>query len=103
MKLAENLWEKALVSETSIFISTTIVSRNCSPSGHFVVVVVIYQFMQKKRFLVVLIMQEIRDIASMEGIKGKHFFLEADVKGPSLKLDNTGKAILTVSILVSIM
>ncbi|XP_004516030.1 SKA complex subunit 1 homolog [Cicer arietinum] len=39
---------------------------------------------------------EIRDIAAMEGIKGKHFFLEADIKGPSLKLDNTGKAILTV-------
>ncbi|RDX66772.1 Spindle and kinetochore-associated protein 1-like protein, partial [Mucuna pruriens] len=46
---------------------------------------------------------EIRDIATMEGIKGKHFFLEADIKGPSLKLDNTGKAILTVSILVSNM
>ncbi|XLT83914.1 hypothetical protein HN873_005667 [Arachis hypogaea] len=39
---------------------------------------------------------EIRDIATMEGVKGKHFFLEADIKGPSLKLDNTGKAILTV-------
>jgi len=48
-------------------------------------------------------MQEIRDIATMEGIKGKHFFLEADIKGPSLKLDNTGKAILTVSILFSNM
>lgn len=36
----------------------------------------------------------------MEGIKGKHFFLEADIKGPALKLDHTGKAILTVSILV---
>ena len=43
--------------------------------------------------------QELRDIATMEGIKGKHFFLEADIKGPSLKLDNTGKAILTVSML----
>lgn len=32
-----------------------------------------------------------------ESIKGKHFFLETDIKGPSLKLDNTGKAILTVS------
>ncbi|KAL3027060.1 hypothetical protein AAZX31_03G028200 [Glycine max] len=40
---------------------------------------------------------EIRDIASMEGIKGKHSFLEADIKGPSLKLDNTGKAILIES------
>ncbi|XP_061363839.1 spindle and kinetochore-associated protein 1 homolog [Gastrolobium bilobum] len=39
---------------------------------------------------------EIRDIATMEGIKGKHFFVEADIKGPALKLDNTGKAILTV-------
>ncbi|KAF7844862.1 spindle and kinetochore-associated protein 1-like protein [Senna tora] len=39
---------------------------------------------------------ELRDIATMEGIKGKHFFLEVDIKGPSLKLDNTGKAILTV-------
>ncbi|XP_057458479.1 spindle and kinetochore-associated protein 1 homolog isoform X2 [Lotus japonicus] len=41
---------------------------------------------------------EIRDIAGMEGIKGKHFFLEVDIKGPSLKLDNTGKAILTVNL-----
>jgi hypothetical protein len=32
-----------------------------------------------------------------ESIKGKHFFLETDMKGPSMKLDNTGKAILTVS------
>ncbi|KAM7277161.1 hypothetical protein ACFE04_019027 [Oxalis oulophora] len=39
---------------------------------------------------------ELRDIAMREGVKGKHFFLEADIKGPSLKLDNTGKAILTV-------
>lgn len=31
-------------------------------------------------------------------MKGKHFFLETDIKGPSLKLDNTGKAILTVSV-----
>lgn len=42
-------------------------------------------------------MQELRDIATVEAVKGKHFFLESDVKGPSLKLDNTGKAILTVS------
>lgn len=33
----------------------------------------------------------------MEAVKGKHFFLEIDMKGPTLKLDNTGKAILTVS------
>ncbi|KAL8138026.1 hypothetical protein V2J09_004027 [Rumex salicifolius] len=39
---------------------------------------------------------ERRDIAMTEGIKGKHFFLESDMKGPTLKLDNTGKAILTV-------
>ncbi|MBA0655917.1 hypothetical protein Goklo_008337 [Gossypium klotzschianum] len=40
--------------------------------------------------------KELRDIATTESIKGKHFFLETDMKGPSLKLDNTGKAILTV-------
>ncbi|CAN4097362.1 unnamed protein product [Withania somnifera] len=39
---------------------------------------------------------ELRDIAATEAVKGKHFFLEIDIKGPSLKLDNTGKAILTV-------
>ncbi|XP_020095452.1 spindle and kinetochore-associated protein 1 homolog [Ananas comosus] len=39
---------------------------------------------------------ELRDIAMAEPVKGKHFFLEADIKGPGLKLDNTGKAILTV-------
>ncbi|WCJ22909.1 hypothetical protein M5689_004970 [Euphorbia peplus] len=39
---------------------------------------------------------EVRDIAMTEAVKGKHFFLETDIKGPSLKLDNTGKAILTV-------
>lgn len=39
---------------------------------------------------------ELRDIATTEGVKGKHFFLETDMKGPSMKLDNTGKAILTV-------
>ncbi|XP_031390622.1 spindle and kinetochore-associated protein 1 homolog [Punica granatum] len=39
---------------------------------------------------------ELRDIAMTESIKGKHFFLETDMKGPTLKLDNTGKAILTV-------
>ncbi|KAK8570478.1 hypothetical protein V6N13_003155 [Hibiscus sabdariffa] len=52
MKLAENLWERAL---------------------------------------------ELRDIAMTDSVKGKHFFLETDMKGPSLKLDNTGKAILTVN------
>jgi len=39
-------------------------------------------------------MQELRDIAMTEAVKGKHFFLENDIKGPALKLDNTGKAIL---------
>ncbi|OAY78884.1 Spindle and kinetochore-associated protein [Ananas comosus] len=39
--------------------------------------------------------KELRDIAMAEPVKGKHFFLEADIKGPGLKLDNTGKAILT--------
>ncbi|XP_065859331.1 uncharacterized protein [Euphorbia lathyris] len=38
--------------------------------------------------------QEIRDIAMTETVDGKHFFLETDMKGPSLKLDNTGKSIL---------
>lgn len=42
-------------------------------------------------------LQEVRDIAMTESVKGKHFFLETDIKGPSMKLDNTGKAILTVS------
>ncbi|XP_058088383.1 spindle and kinetochore-associated protein 1 homolog [Magnolia sinica] len=39
---------------------------------------------------------ELRDIAMTEAVKGKHFFLETDMKGPGLKLDNTGKAILTI-------
>ncbi|XP_021310672.1 spindle and kinetochore-associated protein 1 homolog isoform X2 [Sorghum bicolor] len=39
---------------------------------------------------------ELRDIAAKEAVKGNHFFLEADIKGPGLKLDHTGKAILTV-------
>lgn len=39
---------------------------------------------------------ELRDIATTEAVKGKHFFVESDIKGPALKLDNTGKAILTV-------
>ncbi|XP_073040819.1 LOW QUALITY PROTEIN: SKA complex subunit 1 homolog [Primulina eburnea] len=39
---------------------------------------------------------ELRDIAMVDAVKGKHFFLESDVKGPAMKLDNTGKAILTV-------
>lgn len=44
-------------------------------------------------------MQELRDIAATDAVKGKYFFLETDMRGPSLKLDNTGKAILTVSLL----
>ncbi|KAG9452363.1 hypothetical protein H6P81_005267 [Aristolochia fimbriata] len=39
---------------------------------------------------------ELRDVAMKEGVKGKHFFLETDMRGSTLKLDNTGKAILTV-------
>lgn len=39
---------------------------------------------------------ELRDIAMTEGVRGKHFFLETDIKGPALKLDNTGRSILTV-------
>lgn len=39
---------------------------------------------------------ELRDIAITENVKGKHFFLESDLKGEILKLDNTGKAVLTV-------
>ncbi|PIA50167.1 hypothetical protein AQUCO_01300719v1 [Aquilegia coerulea] len=39
---------------------------------------------------------ERRDIAMNEAVKGKHFFLETDIKGPVLKLDITGKSILTV-------
>ncbi|MQM04419.1 hypothetical protein Taro_037217 [Colocasia esculenta] len=39
---------------------------------------------------------EVRDVAFSETVKGKFFFLETDMKGPGLKLDNTGKAIITV-------
>ncbi|KAK3127038.1 hypothetical protein QOZ80_7AG0567340 [Eleusine coracana subsp. coracana] len=39
---------------------------------------------------------ELRDIAMTKEVKGKHFFLETDLKGPGLKLDHSGKAILTV-------
>ncbi|KAL2536534.1 Spindle and kinetochore-associated protein 1-like protein [Forsythia ovata] len=39
---------------------------------------------------------ELREIARNDVVKGKPFFLEADIKGPALKLDNTGKATLTV-------
>lgn len=39
---------------------------------------------------------EVRDISTSDPVKGKHFCLETDLKGPVLKLDNTGKAILTV-------
>ncbi|KAL8228009.1 hypothetical protein R6Q57_015593 [Mikania cordata] len=44
----------------------------------------------------VYLYSEIREIGMTDGVKGKHFFLETDVKGPTLKLDNTGKAIFTV-------
>ncbi|CAH2063346.1 unnamed protein product [Thlaspi arvense] len=39
---------------------------------------------------------KLRDIVTSGALKGKYFFLETDMKGPMLKLDNTGKAILTV-------
>ncbi|KAK4414659.1 Spindle and kinetochore-associated protein 1 [Sesamum alatum] len=39
---------------------------------------------------------ELKEIAMTDAVKGKHFFLETDIKGPSLKLDNTGRALLTV-------
>ncbi|KAJ0102563.1 hypothetical protein Patl1_03983 [Pistacia atlantica] len=39
---------------------------------------------------------ELRDIATTELVKRKHFFLETDMKGLALKFDNIGKAILTV-------
>lgn len=45
-------------------------------------------------------MQELREIAMSESVKGKHFFLETDMKGPVLKFDTTGKGILTVSTLL---
>lgn len=48
--------------------------------------------------LFVYFIQELREIAAKDAVKGKHFFLEADIKGPGLKLDHTGKAILTVSV-----
>ncbi|CAD6225494.1 unnamed protein product [Miscanthus lutarioriparius] len=38
---------------------------------------------------------ELRDIEATKAVKGKPFFLEVDIKGPGLKLDNMGKAILT--------
>lgn len=47
-------------------------------------------------------MQELRDIAIAENVKGKHFFLESDLKGEVLKLDHTGKAVLTVRFLIMI-
>ena len=52
-------------------------------------------------FIIEIILQELREIGGNEAVKGKYFFLETDVKGPSLKLDNTGKAILTVSVSLS--
>ncbi|MCO5551216.1 hypothetical protein L7F22_004715 [Adiantum nelumboides] len=39
---------------------------------------------------------ELRDFAASDNVKGKHFFFESDMKGSALKMDNTGKAILTV-------
>ncbi|KAH6789566.1 spindle/kinetochore-associated-like protein [Perilla frutescens var. frutescens] len=39
---------------------------------------------------------ELREISMADSVKGNHFFLESDIKGPSLKLDNTGRALLPV-------
>eukprot|EP00899_Mesostigma_viride_P003671 jgi/Mesvir1/13304/Mv08594-RA.1 len=40
---------------------------------------------------------ELKTIAGMPGVKGNHFFVENDLRnGQILKLDNTGKTILTV-------
>ncbi|EPS62449.1 hypothetical protein M569_12342, partial [Genlisea aurea] len=39
---------------------------------------------------------ELRDIAMADSVRGKHFFIETDIRGPNLKLDNTGRALLTV-------
>ncbi|PKA59565.1 Spindle and kinetochore-associated protein 1 like [Apostasia shenzhenica] len=39
---------------------------------------------------------ELRDIAMSPELKGRHFLLETDIKGPGLKLDNTGKATIIV-------
>ncbi|XP_047981347.1 spindle and kinetochore-associated protein 1 homolog isoform X1 [Salvia hispanica] len=39
---------------------------------------------------------KLREISTADSVKGKYFFLESDIKGPSLKLDNTGRALLTV-------
>ena len=41
--------------------------------------------------------QELREFSSSDAVKGKHFFLESDMRGTVLKMDTTGKAILTVS------
>ncbi|KAK4411255.1 Spindle and kinetochore-associated protein 1 [Sesamum angolense] len=49
-----------------------------------------------KALVVYSLSEELREIAMTDGVKGKHFFLETDIKGPSLKLDNTGRALLTV-------
>ncbi|MCO5609897.1 hypothetical protein L7F22_064131 [Adiantum nelumboides] len=40
--------------------------------------------------------KELRDFAASDNVKDKHFFFESDMKGSALKMDNTGKAILTV-------
>ncbi|MCO5581566.1 hypothetical protein L7F22_035454 [Adiantum nelumboides] len=57
---------------------------------------------QKKVLVFILIrysipaIQELRDFAAFDNVKGKHFFFESDMKGSALKMDNTRKAILTV-------
>ncbi|KAG7025411.1 Spindle and kinetochore-associated protein 1-like protein [Cucurbita argyrosperma subsp. argyrosperma] len=77
-KLAENQWEKALTAHKKL-------SNNLQ---HWHVSFCLCVKGTKA--------EELRDIATTEAVKGKYFFLETDMRGPSLKLDNTGKAILTV-------
>ena len=51
---------------------------------------------------IVQLLQKLREISTADSVKGKYFFLESDIKGPSLKLDNTGRALLTVGVPLSV-
>uniref|UniRef100_A0A2N9EEF1 Spindle and kinetochore-associated protein 1 homolog n=1 Tax=Fagus sylvatica TaxID=28930 RepID=A0A2N9EEF1_FAGSY len=83
-KLAENLWEKSLNSNGWLPLGGCIRDPSSNPS------------LSRLGGSMCSGMGELRDIAMTEAVKGKHFFLENDIKGPAMKLDNTGKAILTV-------
>ncbi|KAK4486784.1 hypothetical protein RD792_006630, partial [Penstemon davidsonii] len=50
-----------------------------------------------EKFVVRIHMQEVREIAATDEVKGKHFFLETYIKGHALKLDNTGRRLLTLT------